>query len=264
MKFQKYLLKFRYDGTGFAGYQRQPGVRTVQSELERALEEALGRSVALTCAGRTDKGVHARGQVVRFKLPAGVHPGTSLKEVNRRLGPSIQVAQIVEAPAGFHPRHSALSRTYAYYVTTGGPARSGVLNLQESLDLTRLKEAAEVFVGSHDFSTFSYRCGRSGNVRRLHRVNVQQDGATLRIGIQGQGFLRKMVRLLVGGLLECGTGRMEVAELASLLRACNPELAPHPAPACGLHLESIEYDPDPFQEAGIYESGTETADHGAT
>lgn len=280
MNFHRYLLKVRYDGRGFAGYQRQPGVRTVQGELERALEEVLSTKVSLTCAGRTDKGVNALGQVVRVKLPASALPRLHLGDLNRALVPTIRITQMAPAPSGFHPRHSALSRTYSYLVrpnsTVDGPTDEGVLSTSDDLDVEKMRAAALLLEGEHDFSTFSYRSGRAGNIRELFKVSIDTHAGVIRIRFRGNGFLRKMVRLMVTGLLECGHDRLGRCELARLLQARNPELAPHPASPHALYLEAVEYDPDPFLqtslpttdspcfEAGIHLRRTETAQHGST
>jgi tRNA pseudouridine38-40 synthase len=275
MSVQRYLLKVRYDGRGFAGYQFQPGLRTVQGELEEALEELLSTKISLTCAGRTDKGVHALGQVVRLKLPEDSASGLRLSELNRKLSPAIRIVQMAAAPAGFHPRHSALSRTYSYLVRPDcqgdNTLPEGVLAVPDSLDLGKMRAAARLLEGEHDFSTFSYRSGRTSNVRELNSVSIDSQAGVTRIRFRGKGFLRKMVRLMVAGLLECGRGRLQPSELARLLEARNPKLAPHPAPSYALYLESVEYEPDPFSgcrdldgtEAGIHPRRTETAQHGS-
>lgn len=276
MNVHRYLLKVRYNGRGFAGYQRQPGLRTVQGELERTLREFLSAEVSLTCAGRTDKGVHALGQVVRLRLCGQRPPEFRLREINRRLSPAIEITDVAPAPSGFHPRHSALSRTYSYLLRPESerqaPIPEGVLAMSESLDVEKMRAAARLLEGEHDFSTFSYRSGRSGNVRELLRVSVDAQAGLLRIRFRGKGFLRKMVRLMVAGLVDCGLGRLSLSGLESLLQARNPDLAPHPAPPHALYLETVEYDPDPFQsragfrpsEAGIHPRRTETAEHGPT
>lgn len=244
----------------------------MQGELERALEELLSTKVSLTCAGRTDKGVHALGQVVRLKLPEQSLSELRLSELNQKLAPAIQVTQMAAAPRGFHPRHSALSRTYSYFVRSDcqvDDLPDGVLAVPDSLDLRKMRAAARLLEGEHDFSTFSYRSGRTGNVRELDSVSIDSQAGVTRIRFRGKGFLRKMVRLMVAGLLDCGCGRLRVCELAHLLEARNPELAPHPAPPHALYLESVEYDPDPFAggsplEAGIHPRRTETAKYGST
>jgi tRNA pseudouridine38-40 synthase len=255
----KYLLKISYDGAQFAGFQRQPDVRTVQGELEDHLGHALGEEIRLSCAGRTDKGVHGWGQVVLFKTSNEEPILPILEATNLWLAPSIQVRQVVEPPRGFRPRFSAKSRTYSYYMRGNTPSGSrvteGTWSVARELDLERMKKAAEVFVGEHDFTSFSYRCGTSGNVRRLHSLTIERLGLPFsrkkifRIRITGSGFLRKMVRLLVAGVVECGIGSCAVEDLARRLERRDPALAPHPAPAHGLYLESVQYDPDPFKSS---------------
>jgi tRNA pseudouridine38-40 synthase len=124
--------------------------------------------------------------------------------------------------------------------------------LQGKLDFVRMGEAAKLFLGTHDFTSFSYRCGTAGNVRQVHSAKIRQlpspsVGSLYRVRITANGFLRKMVRLLVAGMVEVGLGLTDVSELATKLERQDPTEAPHPAPPCGLYLESVEYAPDPFR-----------------
>jgi tRNA pseudouridine38-40 synthase len=255
----KYLLKICYDGAQYAGFQRQPGVSTVQGAVEAALSEALGEEIKLSCAGRTDKGVHGLGQVVSFKTANDEAILPALETANTLLQPFVQILQAVESPPGFHPHHSAVSRTYSYYVQGSSSLKTErVWCLADSLDLERMRETCGVFVGEHDFSSFSYRSGNSGNVRTLHRLKIDpvpHNKELFCIQVRGSGFLRKMVRLLVAGIVECGLGLREVEDLEAKLGQRDPTEAPHPAPPGGLSLESVEYDPDPFQHGFVIELG---------
>lgn len=247
----KYVLKVSYDGAHFAGYQCQPGQRTVQGELSAALSRALHEEIRLTCAGRTDKGVHARGQVVMFKSSTPTRTSDWLEAVNQSLAPSIQILQLANAPPGFHPLHSAISKTYSYCIL--GSATQSIPAcwcLPAKLELHRMRQAAKIFRGEHDFTSFSYRAGEN-NVRHVYEIAVMplqsESGQFFRIEFRGKGFLRKMVRLLTAGIVECGQGLCEATDLQSKLEKRDDAEAPHPAPPHGLCLESIQYDPDPFQ-----------------
>lgn len=250
----KYLLELSYDGSPFAGFQRQPGQLTVQGELEDALSRVLREPLAVTCAGRTDKGVHGRGQVVSFRTADARFSGGLVEEANRVLRPRVEIRKVARCPVGFHPRHSALSRTYTYTISTSVKPdsldRLDVWYLGREPELSRMREAADVFVGEHDFTSFSYRCGTEGNVRRVKEFEIQPSRSLgqrfLSIKIQANGFLRKMARLLVAGVVECGLGECEVSRLVTRLQKRDPAEAPHPAPPYGLCLESIEYENDPF------------------
>lgn len=261
----KYALKIAYDGSGHHGYQRQPNVITIQGEIERALATLLEAPVSLTAAGRTDKGVHALGQVVAFQTQSE-RPLTALSEgVNDTLDGLAAVlvaARLGDHKSSFHPRFSALERTYAYYLL----ARANPIDhllwsdrawcLDEPVDLGLMRSAVPVFLGKHDFTTFSFR-GQGNKLRQVTSIDIDRmepagplTSELYRIRITANSFLRKMVRLIVAGLVEVGAGLREVSDLKSKLEACDSTLAPHPAPSSGLYFESIHYDPDPFDPEG--------------
>lgn len=263
----KVVLKVAYDGGGFAGFQRQPDVKTVQGTLESALRQILNHPVALDGAGRTDRGVHSTGQVVAFSTP-----GSSLnlrklcRSINALSREPLAVLEgvILDDDDPFHPRFSANARTYFYYIMDGcGPQESLFWNprawcLPEVVDWEKAQEIANVFLGSQDFSTFSFQQqDKHTCVREIFDLQITREPvATLlspnpgprliRLSITANGFLRRMVRLLTAAVVEAGVGRRSLEDVRSRLGARKPSLAPHPAPPQGLYLSEIHYDPDPF------------------
>lgn len=263
----KVVLKIAYDGRAFFGFQRQSQNKTVQGCLEAALTQILQKPVTLQGAGRTDQGVHASGQVVAFSCD-GV---PSLRRLCRSLNSLLRdPITVVEAAAldnedPFHPRYSAVARTYSYYLLTGcGPREARFWSgrlwcIPCSLSLESTIEAASIFLGEHDFSTFSYKADRmESRIRNVSQVDVVSQEAPgpldpdsgsrlIRITISANGFLRRMVRLITSGIVEVGSGRRRLDDLRTRLMVCDPSQAPLAAPPDGLYLEGIDYQPDPFE-----------------
>lgn len=262
------VLKIAYDGTGFAGFQRQPGRLTVQGALESAASNLLNAPVVLQGAGRTDVGVHASGQVVLLTVDRDkeIDVRRFCRGLNSVLREPIAVCEgvLLQHDDPFHPRYSALSRRYAYFILAGcGPREARFWNtrawcLPQRLDLLAMREATTVFAGEHDFSTFCYKMEQmETRVRRVHHIGVESellpslispdpDLQLLRLTVTANGFLRRMVRLLSAGLVEVGLRQRTLPELRERLALCDPSRAPHPAPAHGLYLEAVDYNPDPF------------------
>jgi tRNA pseudouridine38-40 synthase len=257
----RYRLTLAYDGTDFEGWQRQKdgeASRTVQGVLEAALARlAGGDRVRVTGAGRTDTGVHALGQVASFDLPRDMEPGALARALNGMLPADVRVLEARPAPADFDARRRAVSKLYRYEMDTG-PVRlpqrrraAGYLSVL--LDEERVKAAAALYVGRHDFaSTASSGGSAKTTVRTVTRSEARfEDGAggarTLVYEVEASGFLRKMVRSLVGGLVAVGRGAVTLEGLQAALEARDRRLWPPPADACGLTLVRVEYagDADP-------------------
>jgi len=238
-----------YLGHGFAGWQRQAAERTVQAELEGALERLTGRRVPTTAAGRTDTGVHALHQVVSFTMPDRWNPAAVCRAVNAVLPRDIWVARVDRAPPGFHARRHALARRYRYVVGCDRAAHSPFRRpfewaLGSSLDIGRLRAAAVGLMGEHDFRAFSaagqpkvhYRC----------RVTVaaweaRRDAEGFIFDIEADRFLHRMVRFLVGTMVDIGRGRRPVTDITRLLGQTNNAEASPPAPPEGLYLVGVSY-----------------------
>jgi tRNA pseudouridine38-40 synthase len=269
---QRWRLLVAYDGAAFRGFAAQPYVPTVAG----ALREALGRTArtpeapALTCAGRTDAGVHARGQVVHVDLPPIPFDGTGLaRALNRQLSPSIVVLDACQVSDTFDARRSATGRTYRYLVWNA-PAPDPLWDpvawhVRDHLDLRAMATASDVLLGIHDFRSFCRRKpGASPEepiVRRVTRARWAVDqgpevsdaagGRLLRFEIEANSFCHQMVRSVVGSLVEVGRGRGNAATLLDRLRASSRHRAADPAPARGLCLVSVQYDGAALGEGGL-------------
>jgi len=234
-----------YDGTDFFGFQRQATHRTVQGELERALEAVTQQKVRVIGAGRTDAGVHAAGQVVAFRV-RWRHPISALERAwNALLPEDIAVWGVEPAPKGFHPRFSARSRYYRYTIWNG-PRRSPLHRryawvLPEPLDDEAMQEATRILVGEHDFAAFGRPPRGENTVRRILRATWTREGHTLRFDIEGNAFLKHMVRNMVGTLVCVGRGEKPPEWVAEVLESRDRSQCAPPAPACGLCLMGIVY-----------------------
>ena len=245
-------LDLAYDGTQFVGWAQQPDHRTVQGTLQDALAVLLrGDPPRLQVAGRTDAGVHARGQVAHVDLPPEVAGDRLLlRRLNGLLPPDIRVRRVSAAPAGFDARFSALARTYRYRVADGAEhvdplRRHDVLGWPRPLDLDALQAACGPLLGEHDFAAFCKRREGATTIRRLLELGWVRDAdGLLALTIRADAFCHSMVRSLVGAMLAVGEGRREPAWPGGLLRlgARSSEVAV--APPHALVLEDVEYPPD--------------------
>jgi tRNA pseudouridine38-40 synthase len=244
-----YRLTLAYDGTDFAGWQRQREgrERTVQGELEAALARLCrGAAVSVAGAGRTDAGVHAEGQVASFELPRAIAPGELQRALNGLLPCDVRVLEAAEAPPGFHARRSAVAKLYRYVLDCGGvplpQRRRHAAFVPFSLDPDAVRRAASLFVGRHDFASLA---SSGGSVRTTTRTVIRSqallDGAGLVYEVEADGFLRKMVRSMVGGLIAAGRGDLSGDDLVRRLEARDRRAWPAPAPACGLTLVRVDY-----------------------
>ncbi len=240
-------LLLEYDGSRYHGWQRQKGDLSIQQVIEEALQRLTGEQVALIGSGRTDAGVHALGQVASFRTTSAIPLKAFHEGLNSMLPYDIAVLEAREAPPEFHARKSALSKTYEYRILNR-PSRSPLHHhygwwLAHRLDPEGMIAAAAALPGEHDFSAF--RASGSGNrnpVRRIFTARWQtHPGGWLRFTITGNGFLRGMVRSLVGTMVEVGKGKAEPALLAELLESGERRLAGPTAPAQGLYLVAVVY-----------------------
>ena len=244
-------MRFRaiveYDGTDFAGWQLQPAAVTIQGTLEKALATILGHAVRVEAAGRTDAGVHARGQVVAFETVRPVDPRKLLKSWNALAGPAIAIHELTEARAEFDPRRDAKRRTYEYRIHNAPFAspftRRFAWHVHEPLEADAMNAAAGVLVGEHDFSAFQAAdCDAENAVREVFESHVTRNGEELVHRIVATAFLRHMVRAIVGTLVEVGHGERSVADFERVFVARERTQAGPTAPAHGLCLVRVDYD----------------------
>lgn len=242
-------LLVEYDGERFAGWQRQPDQRTIQQTLEEAIRAVTAPDVrcsAVTGAGRTDAGVHASGQVASFFTDARLPAERWAAALNTKLPPEIRVVESREAPPGFHPNKSATRKRYEYHVWTRAVASAvdrKTLHVPYPVDWPRVAEAAKLFLGRHDFKSFQAADATTKtSVREIFRFDVRHEPPhRVVFDLEGNGFLKQMVRTIVGTLLEVGTGRRTVADVQACLDARDRRQAGRTAPACGLWLREVRY-----------------------
>ncbi|HTV17002.1 MAG TPA: tRNA pseudouridine(38-40) synthase TruA [Acidobacteriaceae bacterium] len=252
-------LKVAYDGSDFSGWQVQPDRATIQGELAAAIERVTGERVLPQGSGRTDAGVHARGQVASFVLAAPIPAENLRRALNRTLPESIRVLSAETAAPGFHARGSVKAKTYEYRIFRGeicppwlaryAWARPG------KLDVERMQGGALEVAGTHDFTSFAAsdpdlatrreeddeEAEGKGNVRTIFASDWREEGDLLVYRVRGDGFLHHMVRNLVGTFVDVGRGQLAPEDVARILEARSRSAAGATAPARGLFLENVEY-----------------------
>jgi tRNA pseudouridine38-40 synthase len=243
-------LVVEYDGTGLCGWQRQANGPTVQGHLEAVLGKLLQHEVAVAGASRTDAGVHARGQVASFRTERTIPLHGIRRGLNSMLPDAIAIVEATEAAEDFHPRFSATGKHYRYLVYTRAERsprwRDRAWHHPEALDPARMREEAAALIGEHDFAGFrAAGCTAKTTVRRIDEIAIAGlagEPEVMAVDVRGNAFLRNMVRILVGTLVEVGEGRRPIGEVAEILAARDRTQAGITAPARGLELVSVRYD----------------------
>lgn len=242
----KIAMGIEYDGADFAGWQWQPGRRTVQAAVEAAITKVADRPTRVVCAGRTDAGVHATEQVIHFETDAVRTPYSWVMGCNTALPPDVRVLWAREVPADFHARSSAIARYYRYLILNR-PVRSALQRRQSTwhiapLDVDAMREGARFLIGEHDFSSFRAQdCQSNSPNRCLHFIEIERDGDQVIFGYCANAFLHHMVRNLSGVLLEIGSGKRPPEWASSVLKARDRRAAAATAPADGLYLAGVAY-----------------------
>jgi tRNA pseudouridine38-40 synthase len=246
---KRYKLIISYDGTAYCGWQVQENQKSIQALVQQALQTALRHPLDLTGAGRTDSGVHARGQTAHFDSPVSFLPSRLLLSLNALLPPDIRILGLEPAASDFHARYSSVGKIYHYHLQLD-PVSDPFNRLYRTqifsrIDLDLLKKAAHFFIGTHDFTSFA-NLKESGNpaqdsIRTLKRLDVIDQKGGVRLEFEGNGFLYKMVRNMTGTLLDVGRGKIEPERILEILKEKDRRKAGPAAPPQGLILDSVLY-----------------------
>jgi len=239
-------LTLAYDGTAYVGWQRQLNGVSVQQMVEEACAPVAGATPTVIGAGRTDAGVHAFGQVASLNIETQLSAATLHRAINSRLPADIRVVEVADAPPGFHAQFDAVGKTYRYRMVTApwlSPFdRWFVWHAPGPRDVEAMRRAAARLVGQHDFASFQAAgTGILETIRTMHRVEIRDGGGEFVIDVEGDGFLRHMVRAMVGTLAEVGSGARTSESIDAVLAARSRQAAGETAPACGLTLVSVQY-----------------------
>jgi tRNA pseudouridine38-40 synthase len=234
-----------YDGTDYGGFQRQSNAPTIQAALEAALAQVTGESVTIAAAGRTDAGVHALGQVIAFDTSWQHEIGALQRALNATLPADVAVREVAVAPPEFHPRYAARSRCYRYTVYNA-PVRDPLLrryslHVPDVLDAAAMQAASRLLLGEHDFATFGQPPQGDITVRRVLAVDWSGQPPTLHFDIEANAFLYRMVRSIVGTMLQVGRGNMSAEGFAAVLAAADRDHAGPTVSPQGLCLMAVRY-----------------------
>lgn len=252
-----YSVKVAYNGEPFSGFARQPGQSTVQGEIEHALELIFRMPIETVCAGRTDSGVHARGQVVSFDVPEDAFEGRTLRSITRSLNAlttdGIVVSDFQQRPSGFSARFDASMREYRYFIYSGSVPPIFMdrfawhISSEDGLDVEAMREGAKHLIGEHDFKSFCMAASAEGKrtFRNVSKIDFFEEAnmgeRVLVVQIEGNAFLHSMVRAIVGTLVAVGRGKRSPEWVADVLAACDRRAAGENAPAKGLVLWDVRY-----------------------
>lgn len=244
---QNYKLTLQYDGTRYNGWQRQGNTdNTIQGKLNEIIGRYLDEEVDLAGSGRTDAGVHALAQVANFKTSKYFDKDKFLTEVNAFLPQDIRITEVESVDERFHARLSAVSKTYEYVINNAPVgdvfARKYSCRIEEPLNLEKMREAASLLTGTHDYISF---CGnkkfKKSSVRTVTAITIAESDGKISITFTGDGFLQNMVRIMAGTLIEVGLGKREALSMTAILTAKSREVAGMMAPPEGLFLKEVRY-----------------------
>lgn len=244
---QRYKCKVAYAGTHFSGYQVQPNQRTVQSEIEKALKKLhKGIHMHINASGRTDAGVHAKGQVINFDSNLGIPEDKWIIALNSVLPDDISILQVEKVPSEFHSRFNAVEKEYRYFIHLSAirdPFQQYFsYQYPYPLNYTDIVTAARFLIGTHDFTSFcSAKTEKEDRVRTIHKLELFEENGLLVFRVVGNGFLYNMVRIIVGTLLEVGSGKRDPYSIPEILVQKNRAAAGKTAPAHGLFLWEVLY-----------------------
>ncbi|QUH20591.1 tRNA pseudouridine(38-40) synthase TruA [Alkaliphilus sp. B6464] len=240
-------LIIEYDGSKYSGWQRlKNSDQTIQGKLESVISEMVSSSVEIIGSGRTDAGVHARGQVANFKTKSNMTTKEMHKYINHYLPQDIVVSKVIEAPERFHSRYNAKSKKYTYYIWNHWiPSpfqRKYSYQFIETLDIGLMEEASKKLVGTHDFIGFSsVKKTNKSTIRTIEEITIVKEGNMLKFSFIGDGFLYNMIRIIMGSLIEIGIREKEISYIDEILKTKTRSIAGKTLPPHGLFLEEVYY-----------------------
>jgi tRNA pseudouridine38-40 synthase len=238
-------LLLEYDGTDFSGWQVQPGMRTVQGEIQDALSTMMETPIKIIGSGRTDAGVHAAGQVAHANVPKDIPAGNIAMGLNSSMEKDVRVLGCEDVDQNFHAQRSATGKLYRYVILNSpiptALDRHRVWNIRQPLDLDQMESGAGFLRGEHDFAAFKSAGDDTTTVRNLRTLEIERDGNRVILSFEANGFLKHMVRNITGTLVQVGLDRMKVEDVKNNLEALSRENAPPKAPPQGLTLVEVYY-----------------------
>ena len=238
-------LTIEYDGTNYAGWQQQQKEKTIQETLKKTIVSIVNEKIILHGAGRTDAGAHALGQVANFKTKSTIPTSKLVQAINFYLPKDIVVKSAKKVSKNFHSRYSAKSKIYRYSILNNNTRstinRNFCYHYNADLNIEKMQKASKALIGKHDFSTFKSKSSNISNIRTIKKLDVRKKGKYLLLTIEADGFLYKMVRSIVGTLLEVGKGKMTIKEFKEILISGTRSLAGTTLPAKGLCLLRVKY-----------------------
>lgn len=240
-------LTIEYDGTNYSGWQKQANTNnTIQEEIENAIEKVVDEKVTIIGAGRTDKGVHGRGQVANFNTNSRIPEEKFKYAINRYLPEDIAIVESIEVEESFHSRYDALGKKYKYLIYNA-PVKSPIFRnysyyIPYKLNIQSMDKAKDYFIGKHDFAAFmASGSGIEDTIRNIYYISLTNCNNIIEFEIYGDGFLYNMVRIIVGTLIDIGRGKIESDSIPNILKSKDRKNAGHTAAAEGLYLEKVCY-----------------------
>ncbi len=240
----RYKVIIAYDGSGFNGYQKQSEQRTIQGEIEKALKLVCKEDVKVHASGRTDSFVHAKGQVIHFDTNLQVSAIDMKNALNSTFPDDIFARIVYRVNSEFHSRYDAKGKEYQYLINVGeyNPIlRNYVLQYCRKLDVEKMREASRHLIGEFDFSAFTTNSTTDNKIRTIHSLEIIENGSNIVINIRGNGFLRYMVRCIVGTLIDVGRGRFNSDDVKFILMSKDRSQAGPSIDGCGLYLVRVDY-----------------------
>lgn len=245
----KYKMTIAYDGTHYGGWQVQPNAVSIQALIEQSLGVILRSSISIIGSGRTDAGVHACGQTAHFVTHQSIDLAKTMASLNGLLSDEIRILEMIKVPLDFHARYTAISKTYHYRLhleRVPDPFKTRYAYfVPHPVDVNLLKETASRFIGTYDFTSFAHEahrgCAAKDAVRTLYRLDVVPEPGGMRLEFEGNGFLYKMVRNIVGTLLDICAGKIDQEHISKIFSEKDRRLAGRTAPPHGLYLAQVKY-----------------------